>query len=284
MSTATQETSTLPSQKINFSVPDPAATANLSLPLYQGAGYRSDYKTWSLLTGGGFMKFNLSLPGAIPVTFSMSLCASLVNGQSNCPISITVNGKSLVNSYSDHNANFHTASWTIAANLLSEGNNEIIVTLDNSATTQLFINSVAVDQAVLTTQSINLSVPNPSQSAQLSMPLYQGAGYRGDYKTWSLLVNNGFMRFQLDLSAAIDVKLSLDLAAALVSGVANAPSTVTVNGNEFWSLNPTSGNFSVVSNTIPAKMLKAGANTIQLTLAPQATGQLFINDITVSGG
>lgn len=284
MSTSAAQSNNLPLQTINFSVANPAATANLSLPLYQGAGYRSDFKTWSLLQGGGFMKFNLALTGVIPVSFSMSVCASLVNGIANCPISITVNGKAFVQSYSDHNASFHNVNWTIPASLLVTGNNEIVVTLDQSATTQFFINAVTVDQAVLATQSINLSVPNPSQSAQLSMPLYQGAGYRADFRTWSLLVNNGFMRFQLDLGEAIDVNLSMDLAAALVNGNANSPSSVSVNGTAFWNLNPTSGNFEVVRNTIPASMLKPGSNTIELTLTPKATGQLFINDITVSGG
>lgn len=275
--------STLPNQTINFSVPNPSATANLSLPLYQGAGFRADFKTWSLLQGGGFMKFNLSLPTAIPVSWTMSVCASLVNGQANCPISISVNGKAFVRSYSDHNPNFHLVSWMIPAGLLTKGNNEVIVTLDQSATTQFFINAVTVDQAVLKPQAIDLTVPNPSESPNLSMPLYQGAGYRSDYRTWSLLMNGGFMRFNLDLSSAIDVNLSLDIASALVNGVANSPATITVNGKQFWSIDPKNSGFQEYPKTIPSGMLQAGGNTIQLTLDASATGQLFINRISVAG-
>jgi len=275
--------STLPKQSINFSVPDPKQTSNLSLPLYQGAGYRADFKTWSLLQSGGFMKFNLILPEAIPVEWDMSVCASLVNGQANCPISISVNGHAFVNSYSDHDANFHPVNWTIPANLLQAGNNTVIVTLDYTATTQLFINSVGVDQAVLTTQTINLSVPNPQQTQQLSMPLYQGAGYRSDFKTWSLLVNGGFMRFNLAIAEAIDVVLTFSACAALVNGKAVSPSSITVNSKAFAALNPTSGNFAPFKYTIPSSMLHAGNNTIQIMLDASAVGQLFVNAITVAG-
>jgi hypothetical protein len=35
----------LPEQTIDFSVPNPQATAQFSLPLYQGAGYLGDFHT-----------------------------------------------------------------------------------------------------------------------------------------------------------------------------------------------------------------------------------------------
>lgn len=281
MSQGTLTETTLHQQTVDFSVPNPSATSNLSLPLYQGAGYRADFKTWSLLQDGGFMKFNLALDTAIPVSWTMVVCASLVNGVSNNPISITVNGASFVNSYSDHNANFHDVNWTIPANLLKAGNNEIIVTLDQQASTQLFIQAVTVDQAVLKAQEINLSIPNPSQTTNFSIPLYQGAGYRADYKTWSLLMVGGFINFNLDISTPIDVKLSFDIASALVNGVADSPATITVNGKSFWNIDPKNSNFQETSNVIPASMLKAGANSIQIKLSG-GIGQLFINAAGVS--
>lgn len=283
MASVIQQNAGLNLQTIDFSVPNPSATQNLSLPLYQGAGFRSDFSTWSLLQNGGFMKFNLSLGAAMPVSWSMNVCASLVNNQSNNPITISVNGNAFVSGYSDHNANFHEVSWVIPANLLQAGNNEIIVSLDASASTQLFIKAVSVDQAILKTETINLSIPNPSLTQHLSLPLYQGAGFRSDFSTWSLLVNGGFMKFNLELSAPIDVNLSLSLCSALVNGVANSPATVYVNGQTFWSTNITSGNFGEVSKLIPAALLNAGSNAIQLQLDASAIGQLFINQITVSG-
>lgn len=274
--------STLEKQTVNFSVANPSATSNLSLPLYQGAGFRADFSTWSLLQDGGFMKFNLALDTAIPVMWEMTVCASLVNGVSNNPISITVNGNKFVNSYSDHNCGFHTVQWTIPANLLQAGNNEVIVSLDQTASTQLFIQAVTVDQAVLTTQTIDLSIPNPSATANFSIPLYQGAGYRADFRTWSLLVIGGFIDFNVELSNPVDVTLSFAIASALVNGVADSPATVYVNGASFWSINPKNSNFETISNTIPFTMLKAGSNLIQIKLDTSGTGQLFINSATVT--
>jgi len=274
----------LPRQTIDFSVPNPSATAQLSLPLYQGAGYRADFKTWSLLHNGGFMLFRLYVSEAIPVQLTLSAAASLVNGQSNCPITITVNGAVFVSSYSDHNPNFHPVSWVIPANLLRAGDNDIRITLDMSATTQLFINAVTVDQAVLSTQTIDFSVPNPSATAQLSLPLYQGAGYRSDFRTWSLLVNGGFMRFNLSLGQAVPVTFTLSLAASLVNGQANCPISITVNGSAFVSgYSDKNPNFHPQSWEIPQSLLTAGNNTIQVTLDQSATTQLFINAVTVSG-
>ena len=274
----------LPKQTINLSVPNPSATPQLSMPLYQGAGYRADFKTWSLLVNGGFMLYRLYISEAIPVQLTLSVAASLVGGQSNCPITITVNGTAFVRSYSDHNPSFHNVSWVIPANLLRAGDNDIRVTLDMTASTQLFINAITVDQAVLSTQTIDFTVPNPSATAQLSMPLYQGAGYRADFKTWSLLVNGGFMRFNLSLGQAVPVQYTLSLAAALVGGQANCPISITVNGSVFVSgYSDKNANFHLQTWEIPQSLLRAGDNTIQVTLDASATTQLFINAVTVSG-
>lgn len=275
MSTST--ISTLPLQTIDFSVSNPQQTNNLSLPLYQGAGYREEYKTWSLLHSGGFMKFNLQVDQAIDVCWEMSVCASLVDGKANCPISITVNGKTFVSSYNDTNPHFHSVSWTIPANMLKAGGNEVVVSLDKSASTQLFINGVTVQQAVLLPQTIDFSVSDPKATANYSLPSYRGAGYRADFKTWSLLQNGGFMNFNLQLSDPVDIALSYGICSALVSGVANSPASVTVNGKAFWSMDPKNANFQTVTHTIPASMLVSGANAIIISLDSTATGQLFIN-------
>ncbi len=274
----------LPTQTIDFTVPNPAATAQLSLPLYQGAGYRADFRTWSLLVSGGFMKFNLNVAQPVPVAFTPTICASLVDGKANCPISITVNGHVLVSSYADTNPSFHPVTWTIPPAMLVPGNNTIQVTLLQSATTQLFINHVTVANAVLPTQAIDFTVPNPAATAQLSLPLYHGAGYRSDFHTWSLLQDGGFMKFNLAVSAPIPVQLMPTICAALVDGRANCPISITVNGIVLVpSYADTNANFHNVSWMIPAGLLHAGNNAIVFTLLPTATTQLFINRVSVSG-
>jgi hypothetical protein len=274
----------LPKQTIDFKVPNPSATAQLSLPLYQGAGYRADFKTWSLLVNGGFMLFNLNLSEAIPVAFTLSVAASLVNGQSNCPITITVNGAVFVKSYSDHNDNFHPVSWTIPAAMLHTGDNRIQVTLDASATTQLFINATTVDQAVLPVETINLSVPEPNRTPQFWLQAHSGAGYRADFKTWSLLTNGGFLLFDVSLGTAIPVQLTLSLCASLVGGKANCPITITVNNRPFVAgFKDTNDNFHPFTWEIPQNLLRAGLNTVQVTLDPSASTQIFVNQAVVSG-
>jgi hypothetical protein len=134
----------LPKQTIDLSVPNPPP--QLWLLLYKDAGYRDDFHTWSLARNGGFLLFRLRLSGAIPVLLTLSACASLDHGKANCPIAITVNGTSFVPRYSDHDPNFHNVSWVIPKSLLRAGDNDIQVTLDLSATTQLFINAVTVEE------------------------------------------------------------------------------------------------------------------------------------------
>lgn len=131
-------------QTIDFSIPDPKPTTQLSMPLYQGAGYREDFHTWSLLENGGFMKLNLNIPVPTPVTLNMGLCAALVDGKANCPFSIKVNDNFIVKGLRDNNCNFHQVAFKIEESLLKAGDNEIIISLDGDASTQLFIKAATV--------------------------------------------------------------------------------------------------------------------------------------------
>lgn len=134
----------IPLQTIAFNVSNPSATANYSLPLYQGAGFRSDFSTWAILQGGGFMKFNLQLPSQQGAVLIYELCSSTVDGRSNCPITITVNGSAIVSGFDPHNPNFYGVAWYVSASLLKAGANEIRVTLDGNATTQVFLRAAGV--------------------------------------------------------------------------------------------------------------------------------------------
>jgi len=274
----------LSKQTIDFSVPNPSATPQFSLPLYQGAGYREDFQTWSLLHSGGFMRFNLNVSKAIPVDLTLTLCASLVGGVANCPITIAVNTATLFRSYSDHNANWHDQTFVIPQDMLHPGDNAITLSLDVAATTQIFVKAATVDQAVLREQTIDFSVPNPVATAQLSMPLYQGAGYRPDFRTWSLLVNNGYMKFNLDVATPVPVNLTLGLCASLVQGKADCPISIMANGKSVVKgYRDTDCNFHRKSFTISADCLIPGKNDIVISLDGNASTQMFINAVTVSG-
>jgi hypothetical protein len=273
----------LPSQSIDLTVPDPWATEQLGLPLYRGAGYRADLRTWSLLPAGGFLRFHLCLPAPVPVQWTPTLAAGLVGGRINCPISITVNGKPLVASYAETSASFHPVTWVIPASLLAAGNNTIQMTLLGTATTPLFINHVGIANAVLPTQAIDLTVADPAASAQLALPRHRGAGYRDDFETWALL-GGGALRFHLCLSRPIPVQWTPTLAAALLHGRAHCPLSITVNGRTFLARHTeTDANFHPVSWILPARSLRAGNNQIVMALLDDATTQLFLSRVTVTG-
>ena len=81
---------------------------------------------------------------SIPVTLTMMLCAALANGKANCPFSIKANGNFIVKGFRYNDCNFHPVAFMIQENLLKAGNNEIIISLDGDATTQLFIKSATM--------------------------------------------------------------------------------------------------------------------------------------------
>ncbi len=148
--TTSNNVQALPSQTMNFSVANPTPSSNLSLTKSQGAGFRSQYSTWSLMENAGFMQFNLQLSTPVRVAWSMTVCAALVDGKANNPISISVNGFPFIPDYVDQDPNFHTLNWAIPPSLLKAGDNLITVTLLSAASSQFFIQSVTVGATSLT--------------------------------------------------------------------------------------------------------------------------------------
>ena len=133
----------LPTQTVNLAVNPPAQAAGLQVQSTGNAIFRSDVKSWSLLSGKG-ITFDLKLPAKMPVVWKMNVVAAIVGGKSNCPLSITVNGKKVVKDYADTNVHFHPVQFEIDASALQAGNNTVTVALEDYATTQLFINAVTV--------------------------------------------------------------------------------------------------------------------------------------------
>lgn len=131
-------------QTIDFTVPNPSATANYSLPLYQGCDYNQMYTCWSINCVQGFFKFNLNLPKKQGVNLIFQLCSSTLNGTSNCPINITVNGQLLVSGFDPHIYNFYDMVWSVSADMLQAGNNEIILKLVGGST-KVFMRYAIVD-------------------------------------------------------------------------------------------------------------------------------------------
>lgn len=131
-------------QTIDFTVPNPAATANYSLTLYKGCQYNQAYNCWSINYVQGFFKFNLYLPKKQGVNLIFQLCSSTVNGTSNCPINITINGQLFVSGFDPHNYTFYDMVWSVPKEMLHDGNNEIVLVLVGGST-KVFMRYAIVD-------------------------------------------------------------------------------------------------------------------------------------------
>ncbi|WP_138429826.1 phosphatidylinositol-specific phospholipase C domain-containing protein [Fodinibius saliphilus] len=139
-----QTVNTKSKQTIDFTVPNPSKTTNYSLPLYQGCDYNSQYDCWSINYVNGFFKFNLELPKKQGVNLIFQLCSATVHGKSNCPIDITVNGELLVSSFDPHIDHFYDMVWSVPADMLKAGDNEIVMKLVGGHT-KVFMKYAIVD-------------------------------------------------------------------------------------------------------------------------------------------
>jgi len=136
-------------------------------------------------------------------------------------------------------------------------------------------------------QIIDFSVPNPSQTGNYSLPLYQGAGYRADFATWALLEVGGFMKFNLDVNSPANegVVLTFEMCSSTVDGKSDCPTTITFNGTEVVSnYDPHIASFYWASWYVVPDLIKQGANEVLVTLTGGNT-QVFIKaagELTVS--
>ncbi len=136
-------------QSLDLSVDPPVCKpgnpcANLTLTSTAGAIYRSDFNTWSLVGSSEGITLDLNLTAPLPVVLTFNVAAALVAGQPNSPVSILVNGDTLVRKYADTNPNFHPVAWKIPTSLVQAGSNTVKIALTPDATVQYFINAITV--------------------------------------------------------------------------------------------------------------------------------------------
>lgn len=144
MATAVSPEQTLPAQAVDLSVPHPAGTANLTLPLYQGCEYDAERRTWKIVTGEGFLKFNLNLPATQNVRLTLLSSGTPANGGTDNPYTITVNDYTLIRGFDDHKITFHDVIYVITSAWLRPGHNSIRIQLDPAARSSILVQSVAV--------------------------------------------------------------------------------------------------------------------------------------------
>lgn len=117
---------------------------NLSVTSLEGAIYRADFNTWSLIGNGLPLTLNIELDKPMPLSLTFNVAASLVGGATNSPVTIKVNEKVLVSKYADTDPNFHPVAWKIPVSMVQAGSNTVDIRLTRDATAQYFINRVTL--------------------------------------------------------------------------------------------------------------------------------------------
>ena len=144
MATAVSPEQTLPAQAVDLSVPHPAGTANLTLPLHQGCEYDAERRTWKIVTAEGFLKFNLNLPATQNVRLTLRSSSTAANGGTDNPYTITVNDYTLIRGFDDHKITLHDVTYVITSAWLRPGHNSIRIELDATARSSVLVQSVSV--------------------------------------------------------------------------------------------------------------------------------------------
>src|SRR5690348_7824894 len=78
-------------------------------------------------------------------------------------------------------------------------------------------------------QALDLSVPDPKRVMNFSLPLYQGCEYNPTLEAWQIVLGQGFMKFNLELPAAQNIRLVLTQGSITSQGTTDNPFTITVN-------------------------------------------------------
>ncbi len=115
----------------------------------EGSRYRNDLRSWAIQNRGGFIEFRLDLDAPLAITLDFTLCSGLVNGKTDCPIAIVVNGERLVAGFDPHLVNWYDKNLVVRPELLVAGANTIRIELDDDASTCVFVRDVRVSATII---------------------------------------------------------------------------------------------------------------------------------------
>ena len=133
--------------------------------------YNPEYESWALAEPGQPVNFTINLDNPQALTFNIDVSTQVIEGRVNSPVSVLVNGDTLVRKYAYAEEVFHPVAWKIPSNLLNSGDNTVTFILDRKATNRYFIRSVTLssfDEA----QRIVAEGHNNSTPGTLNTPLY----------------------------------------------------------------------------------------------------------------
>jgi hypothetical protein len=144
--------------------------------------------------------------------------------------------------------------------------------------------TAAVPQQAIPAQAVDLTVPNPKRTQNLSLPLMQGCEYNPELKGCQIVVDEGFLKFNLELPSTQTVRLTLNQCGMTVGGSSDNPITITVN--DYILLRSTddhNSHFHDVTFIITSQWLHQGHNSIRIQLDQNAQTRIAFKSVGVAG-
>jgi hypothetical protein len=144
--------------------------------------------------------------------------------------------------------------------------------------------TAATPQQAIPAQAVDLTVPNPKRTQNLSLPLMQGCEFNSEFKGCQIVVDEGFLKFNLELASTQNIRLTLNQASMTVGGTSDNPVTITVNDYTLIrSLDDHNSHFHDVPYIITSQWLHQGNNSIRIQLDQNARTRVTLKSVAVAG-
>ena len=122
------------SESIDFFLEKPISRSSLKLEQTVGCNYRSDMSAWEIKDSRGYFEFTINLGEKHGVGIVLRSCSSLVNGSTNCPITVSINGNNLITGYDPHQVHWYDKLFYIPPTMMTVGDNTLRVQADGGST------------------------------------------------------------------------------------------------------------------------------------------------------
>lgn len=144
--------------------------------------------------------------------------------------------------------------------------------------------TAAAPQQAIPAQAVDLTVPNPKRTQNLSLPLMQGCEFNPEFKGCQIVVDEGFLKFNLELPSPQTLRLTLNQSSMLIGGTSDNPVTITVNDYTLIRNSDDHNNhFHDVTYMITSQWLHQGNNSIRIQLDQNARTRITFKSVGLTG-
>ncbi len=144
--------------------------------------------------------------------------------------------------------------------------------------------SVATAQTDLPAQVVDLSVKSPKRAPNLGINLYSRCEYNREDQAWEFVEQQSFLKFDLELASAQDVRLTLNERSVALYHLSDNPYTISVN--EYTLVRHFDDHvcdFHNVHFLITRQWLHPGHNPIVIQVDQYARSRLMLKAVGVAG-